>query len=61
MLHHTPNPIERAFEIANEGRCRRVSEVVEQLKREGYENVHSHLGGMSIKRQLTAALKHLDL
>lgn len=61
MPDQKPNVIERAFQIANGGRCRVVSEVAKQLNREGYENVHTHLGGLATQRQLKAALKNLDL
>jgi hypothetical protein len=38
------------------GACRSVPEIRERLTAEGYEGVFSHLNGMSIKRQLIAAL-----
>jgi hypothetical protein len=48
--------VERAFQLAREGACRSVSDIRERLTAEGYEGVFSHLNGMSIRRQLTAAL-----
>lgn len=48
--------IERAFQLAREGACRSISDIRECLTAEGYEGVFSHLNGMSIRRQLTAAL-----
>lgn len=48
--------VERAFQLAREGACRSVSDIRERLSAEGYEGVFSHLNGMSIRRQLTAAL-----
>lgn len=48
--------IERAFQLAKVGTCRSVSDIRNQLSAEGYDGVHGHLDGMSIKRQLNAAL-----
>jgi len=48
--------IERAFQLAREGACRSVGDIREQLLAEGYDRVLDHLSGMSIKRQLNAAL-----
>ena len=49
--------IERAFQLSREGACRSISDIRERLTAEGYEGVFSHLNGMSIRRQLTAALE----
>jgi len=48
--------IERAFQLAREGVCRSVEDIRGQLTSEGYDRVLEHLSGMSIKRQLNAAL-----
>ena len=48
--------IERAFQLAKAGACRSISDIRNQLSAEGYDGVHGHLDGMSIKRQLNAAL-----
>jgi hypothetical protein len=48
--------IERAFQLAREGACRSVGDIRDQLTSEGYDRVLEHLSGMSIKRQLNAAL-----
>lgn len=48
--------IERAFQLAKAGTCRSVTDIRNQLSVEGYDGVHGHLDGMSIKRQLNAAL-----
>jgi len=48
--------IERAFQLAREGACRSVGDIRDQLTIEGYDRVLEHLSGMSIKRQLNAAL-----
>ena len=44
--------IERAFQLARAGACHSVNEIREQLLREGYPSVLSHISGMSIKKQL---------
>jgi hypothetical protein len=48
--------IERAFQLAREGACRSIGDIRNQLTAEGYDGVHGHLDGMSLKRQLNAAL-----
>ena len=48
--------IERAFQLARGGACRSIADIRSQLSAEGYDGVHSHLDGMSIKRQLNDAL-----
>lgn len=48
--------IERAFQLAKAGTCRSISDIRNQLSAEGYDGIHGHLDGMSIKRQLNAAL-----
>lgn len=44
--------IERAFEIAREGKAGRLEEIARQLLREGYADVHGHLDGATIRSQL---------
>lgn len=44
--------IERAFEIAREGKAARLEEIARQLLREGYSDVHGHLDGATIRSQL---------
>ncbi|RYF15428.1 MAG: hypothetical protein EOO77_13400 [Oxalobacteraceae bacterium] len=48
--------IERAFQLAKAGTCRSISDIRNQLFAEGYDGIHGHLDGMSIKRQLNSAL-----
>ena len=48
--------IERTFQLAKAGTCRSISDIRNQLSAEGYDGIHGHLDGMSIKRQLNAAL-----
>ena len=53
--------VKRAFQLAREGTYRSVTAIRERLTAEGYEGVFSHLNGMSIRRQLTAALVARDV
>lgn len=48
--------VERAFQLARSGACHSVNDIREQLLREGYPSVLSHVSGMSIKKQLGAIL-----
>jgi len=45
--------IERAFQLARSGQCRRVADIHQQLKREGFAEVQDHLQGRAIKGQLS--------
>jgi hypothetical protein len=47
---HTPNIIERAFQLA--GGSTSVDEIRKALRTEGYSNVDAHLAGASIKAEL---------
>ena len=47
---HTPNIIERAFELARGSD--NLEEIRKALRQEGYSNVDAHLGGASIKADL---------
>jgi tRNA G26 N,N-dimethylase Trm1 len=47
---HSPNIIERAFELACSSDT--IDEVRNSLRREGYSNVDAHLAGPSIKADL---------
>ena len=51
---HTPNIIERAFQLARE--AHNLDEIRKILRREGYSNVDAHLGGASIKADLKKQL-----
>jgi hypothetical protein len=48
--------VERAFQLARAGPCHSVNDIREQLLREGYPSVLSHVSGMSIKKQLNTIL-----
>jgi len=49
-----PTTLERAFTLARSGTCVSVDEIRQQLRRERYDHVDSHLAGHSISRQLRA-------
>lgn len=51
---HTPNIIERAFELARESAS--IEEIRKALRGEGYSNVDAHLAGASIKADLKKQL-----
>ena len=44
--------IERAFQLAQSGDCRSLTEIQQQLRREGFTRIPEHLHGRSIKNQL---------
>lgn len=50
-----PTTLERAYELAREGRCRTVGDIKIQLKNEGYERIRKSLYGGT----LNAALRDL--
>jgi tRNA G26 N,N-dimethylase Trm1 len=49
-VHHSPNIIERAFQLAND--ATNVDDIRKALRQEGYANVDAHLAGASIKADL---------
>jgi hypothetical protein len=49
--------IERAFELARGGSCRTIDDIRQQLTREKFEAVQSHLSGQSIAKQLRAEIE----
>ena len=53
-MMHTPDIIERAFELARESTT--IDEVRAALRREGYSQVDAHLAGPSIKADLRKRL-----
>jgi hypothetical protein len=50
----TPGIIERAYELA--GQSASVAEIRRKLIQEGYFQVHAHLGGRQIRRELMKRL-----
>jgi hypothetical protein len=49
--------VQRALQMAGEGRLRSVTEIQTALMREGYDQVPQYLVGLSIRRQLRALMK----
>ena len=49
--------VERAYQLAREGKCRSVDDIRTALTREGHDAVQAHLSGQSIKRDLTRLCK----
>ncbi len=56
MSREGTSTLERAFQLARAGACHSIDEIRQQLNLEGYENVHGHLHGASLQKQLKAAL-----
>jgi hypothetical protein len=54
-MHDRPTCIERAFTLAQSGKCDSVKSVREQLKAEGY-SASGQLHGNTIRRQLMTLL-----
>lgn len=52
--------IERALQLAREGRYRSIEDIRRKLKEEDFDLVDSHLSGGTLKRQLVEAMKLLD-
>lgn len=56
-LNANANPMERAFQLARSGSCTNVQEIRQQLRREGFTAVESHLSGPSVAKQLRGLIK----
>ncbi|GAA0869337.1 hypothetical protein GCM10009116_11730 [Brevundimonas basaltis] len=54
-MTHRPTTLERAYELAREGRCRTVSDIKQALSSEGFDRIQDSLYGPS----LSAALRKL--
>jgi hypothetical protein len=52
-----PSVVERAFQLARDGKCHNMDELRATLKAERYESIDNHLAGPSIRRQLQVLLK----
>jgi hypothetical protein len=52
-----PGTVERAFEMARDGKYADLGEIVAALKRERHDSVEAHLAGPSIRRDLRRALE----
>jgi virulence-associated protein VapD len=55
MTTHRPTTLERAYELAREGRCRTVSDIKQALSSEGFDRIQDSLYGPT----LSAALRKL--
>lgn len=56
-MNPNPTTIERAFQLARSGSVTSLNEIRLQLKREQFSNVHEHMEGASIRRQLIAIIQ----
>ena len=54
-MTHRPTTLERAYELAREGRCRTVSDIKPALSAEGFDRIQDSLYGPT----LSAALRKL--
>lgn len=54
-MTHRPTTLERAYELAREGRCRTVGDIKQALATEGFERIQDSLYGPT----LSAALRKL--
>lgn len=52
-MTYRPTTIERAYQLAESGECRTVSEVKQRLSAEGYDRINDQLYGSTV----TAALR----
>ena len=56
--HELTDIIARAFDLANTGKYRQVSELERTLVREGHEKVHEHLTGRQIRKHVMTLMKN---
>lgn len=47
-----PTTIERAYQLAESGTCRTISDVKAKLQAEGFSSIQDHLHGLTISRAL---------
>lgn len=52
MTSHRPTTLERAYQLAREGRCRTVSDIKQALASEGYDRIQDSLYGPSLSADL---------
>lgn len=53
--------VERAFELARDGKCQNMREIKTTLKKEQFSNVTDYLSGPSIKRQISMVIRQRRL
>jgi hypothetical protein len=56
MMVKDKSTLERAFELAREGRCHSIDDIRRALTRENYNDVQAHLTGPTIARQMRALI-----
>lgn len=56
MMVKDKSTLERAFELAREGRCHSLDDIRKTLSRENYDNVQAHLAGPAIAKQMRALI-----
>jgi len=49
--------IQRAFDIARNGKARTITDIRTQLAREGFDDVHSHFSSTALQKQLRGLMK----
>ena len=47
-MTHRPTTLERAYELAREGRCRTVSDIKQALSAEGFDRIQDSLYGPTL-------------
>ncbi len=52
MSSHRPTTLERAYELAREGRCRTVSDIKQALSAEGFDRIQDSLYGPTLSADL---------
>ena len=52
MSSHRPTTLERAYELAREGRCRTVSDIKQALSVEGFDRIQDSLYGPTLSADL---------
>ena len=55
-MHGSLSTVERAFELAREGRCRSVADIRRKLTAERHDRVEENLRGSAIQKQLRHAI-----
>ena len=52
MTSNRPTTLERAYQLAREGRCRTVSDIKQALASEGYDRIQDSLYGPTLASDL---------
>lgn len=51
-MTHRPTTLERAYQLAESGECRNVSEIKKRLQSEGYDRIADQLYGRTVTNAL---------